>query len=421
MRRQEMSREWYFSPYSGMFSEHGLVPRQAHDPDVSVWSGSAPLPDPLSAPPATGGAGWDDESAQAAGIGEAIERLQAWPLPCDGVIESALGDWPLDETAMGPEHWVLFHPEQYALDGFPYQPVTESSVCRWVCLREALTGEPRWVPEELVFLSLPRGRQARFCPMISSGLSCGRAGHPVLLRGLQEAIERDAVVGASWGRYPLTEHNAQNVFANLGEEYATRLRRPNLQYRFFRVGTPYSNNVTIVTLEGDDREGYCYSVGAACRETRQASWLKSILEAVQGRRYVRHLKRQYRQKPWPLEVPASFADHALYYSIYPGRLRETALGRASGTKSEAVIDVMAQQAEDLLQLSARLGPERPVLFRNLTPPALAAERMGWCVLRVVVPGLQPLHGHHALPFLGGSLWAPRTWNDWFGTPPHPFP
>ena len=61
------------------------------------------------------------------------------------------------------------------------------------------------------------------------------------------------------------------------------------------------------------------------------------------------------------------------------------------------------------------------VIRNLTPPSLASERMGWCVLRVLVPGLQPLHGHHALPFLGGPLWLPRTWKEWADMPPHPFP
>ena len=38
--------------------------------------------------------------------------------------------------------------------------------------------------------------------------------------------------------------------------------------------------------------------------------------------------------------------------------------------------------------------------------------MGWHVLRVMVPGLQPLHGNHLLPHLGGPLWAPRGWKEW---------
>jgi hypothetical protein len=116
-------------------------------------------------------------------------------------------------------------------------------------------------------------------------------------------------------------------------------------------------------------------------------------------------------------VPASFADHALYYSLYPERLSETPLGRPGGPPSDAG----AAEVEDLACLAGRLGPDRPVLFRNLTPPGLAMERLGWCVLRVLVPGLQPLHGHHALPLLGGPLWAPRGWQEWARMPPHPFP
>jgi hypothetical protein len=44
----------------------------------------------------------------------------------------------------------------------------------------------------------------------------------------------------------------------------------------------------------------------------------------------------------------------------------------------------------------------------------------WRVVRVIVPGLQPLHGDHRLPFLGGPLWNARPITDWREMPPHPF-
>jgi hypothetical protein len=39
----------------------------------------------------------------------------------------------------------------------------------------------------------------------------------------------------------------------------------------------------------------------------------------------------------------------------------------------------------------------------------------------VVPGLQPLHGDHRFPHLGGRLWSPHGLADWAAMPPHPFP
>src|SRR5262249_12961888 len=114
-------------------------------------------------------------------------------------------------------------------------------------------------------------------------------------------------------------------------------------------------------------------------------------------------------------VPTSFAEHALYYSLNPVRLADTALARAVPGTDEG-----ATAHEGFAALADRLGPERVVLFRNLTPPGLASAGPGWLVLRGLVPGLQPLHGHHGLPFLGGPLWSPRGLRDWGDIPPHPF-
>jgi ribosomal protein S12 methylthiotransferase accessory factor len=138
------------------------VPREAHDPDVAIWSGVVPLPGPGAEPLSSGGAGWAEAAAEAAGLGEAVERWQSWPLPCDGAVEASYRDWPLDEPAAGPGRWVLFHPEQYALPRFPYRPFTPDTVCRWVCFRQAFTGAPVWAPEELAYLSLPRAATPAF-------------------------------------------------------------------------------------------------------------------------------------------------------------------------------------------------------------------------------------------------------------------
>jgi ribosomal protein S12 methylthiotransferase accessory factor len=244
-------------------------------------------------------------------------------------------------------------------------------------------------------------------------LSCGRCGDPVLLRGLQEVIERDALVGAWWGRYALEEHDAREVFAGLGGDLAARLRRPNLRYRCYRVASPFSSHVTLVTLEGPDREGPCFSAGSACRETRAASWRKAFLEVAQGRQYVRYLKAATVAAEGP---PANFAGHAVYYSLHPEELARTPLEHPSGASAAG-----EGRVEGWPDLAERLGADRPVLFRHLTAPPLAAEGLGWVVLRVLVPGLQPLHGHHGYPFLGGPLWAPRGLADWQTVPPHPFP
>jgi ribosomal protein S12 methylthiotransferase accessory factor YcaO len=306
---------------------------------------------------------------------------------------------------------VLFHPGQYASPGFPFAPLARETECSWVCCRTAGSGAPRWAPAWLVFLD---GGSVHG-PSLSTGLSAGRPGDPVLLRGLQEVIERDALVGAWWGRYPLEEHDSRHVFALLPNDLPARLHRPNLTYRCYRVRTAFSAHVTIVTVAGADHEGFCFSAGSACRETRPASWRKAILEAVQGRHYVRYLRRTVGEGRGD-GLPIDFAGHALYYSLHPDRLRQTVLDRA-GAATVGEEDAL----EPFAALQQRLGPAHPVLFRLLTPPGISAAGDPWLVLRVLVPGLQALHGHHGYPFLGGSLWAPRGIGDHDAMPPHPFP
>jgi ribosomal protein S12 methylthiotransferase accessory factor len=285
-----------------------------------------------------------------------------------------------------------------------------------VCCRHAATGEPCWTPEEFVFLAPRSGGLHQFGPAISTGMSCGRDGDPIILRGLQEVIERDALVGAWWGRYSLEEDDGGAVFASLEDDLTERLRRPNLRYRCYRIASPFSAHVTVTTLEGEDSEGFCFSAGSACRETLTASWRKSLLEAVQGRHYVRFLKAQAAERGQTTGTPQDFAEHAAFYSYHPEWRQATVLERATRHTQRRATEV-----ENLACLVERLSPRRPVLFRLLTPPPLSTERMGWVVVRVLVPGLQPLHGNHLLPFLGGELWRPRSLCDWNEMPPHPFP
>jgi thiazole/oxazole-forming peptide maturase SagD family component len=404
---------WYESRFTGLFRDFERVVTRPHDPQVSICAGIVPHLHPeQNGLLHVGGCGWSDEAAATACAGEGIERLFAYPTDQDAAIESSYEDWLLDEPAIPPEHWVLFHPQQYGLDDFPFEPLMPPTRCRWVCFRDVLSGEPRWVPEEFAYL-LPRpGCGHRFCPATSTGLAAGTAGQPVVMRALQEVIERDALLGAWWGAYPVEEFYQKAAW---GAEESLRLQRPNLCWRFFRIQSPFSHHVTMVTVEGEDREGFCHSIGSACRETRRASWIKATLEAVQGRHYVRHLRQERATEilQRPLET---FADHAIYYSLHRDELDRTLFNRARPASSGA-----SHPDENLPVLCERLIEKHPVLVRNLTPPMLVGQRLDWRVVKVIVPGLQPLHGDERFAHLGGHLWLPRGLGEWSKVPPHPFP
>ena len=67
-----------------------------------------------------------------------------------------------------------------------------------------------------------------------------------------------------------------------------------------------------------------------------------------------------------------------YLSLHPAELKRTVLDRGCAAGTSAQEDA----TEGWPALAERLGPGRPVLFRQLTPPPLSAEGLGWVVLRV---------------------------------------
>lgn len=414
------------NPYSGLLVDAGEVPRESYDPAVSIYSGRlASGLGPASRRP-VGGIGWTRSEAEAACRGEAVERWRAGAEPNDSVVESSFERWPRDERSIEPERWVLFHPEQYAQPGFPFRPFGRDTAVRWVAMRDALTGEPAWIPDEMAFLDFPGRCQHLIAPGLSTGLSAGSTGFPLVLRGLQEVIERDAVVGAWWARYALEEIDPHKAWRHFDHNQQRAAQRCNLEYRFYRIQSPYSDHVGLVSLSGEDRDGWSVSVGSACRESCKQMWHKALLEAIHGRFFVRYRRRSSRDCEGVDHCPRSFDEHALYYSYYPERWRDTPLVRAlrhpaGAPATQPSSGAASPDDESLPSLAERLGRERPVLVRILTASPLAQARSGWRVVRVVVPGLQPLHGHHGLPFLGGHLWAPRGLDAWNQIPPHPFP
>lgn len=380
--------------FTGLFRAAGPVASRAHDPDVAVWA-ATPANRPWPAVDAVGGAGWTDRDAELACIGEAIERWQTHPLPRDRRTRAAFSRWTEREAAIDPASFVRFHPDQHALPGFPYEALTAETELDWIACRVLGTGEVCWAPADLVFLDMRPGVMPRFGPTVSTGWAAHRDPQSALRAAVHEVIERDAVVGAWWGRYAVHE---------LPVELDERLARPNLRWRWFRIATPHARHVTLATVEGEDREGYVFAIGSACRGERGASLEKACLEAVQGRHYARHLLAT---AP-PADPPRSFADHAVFYSRFPARLRDTCLASADRAARDDTRD------QPFAELVANLPR---VAFRLATPPALVDH--GVTVMRVIMPELQPLHGDHELPFLGGPLWD-RPLAAWSTIPPHPF-
>src|ERR1700744_4074711 len=132
-----MNDAWYESRFTGFFRDFQRVTLRPQDPQVFVYAGiAAHLHPEQNGELHVGGCGWSAEAAANACAGEGIERLFAYPTNQDATVEASYAGWPLDEPAVAPSRWVLFHPQQYVREDFPFEPLTNGTCCRWVCFRD---------------------------------------------------------------------------------------------------------------------------------------------------------------------------------------------------------------------------------------------------------------------------------------------
>jgi ribosomal protein S12 methylthiotransferase accessory factor len=210
------------------------------------------------------------------------------------------------------------------------------------------------------------------------------------------------------------------------------LTNRGFRWRLFDLTTDLAVPVAAAIVEGHSPVGPIVAFGSACHPSRERACLKALVEAAHCRMYVKSIVRE--RPRWRagrrFQHVTSFADHARFYSSHPEQRRPLDWWWA-GTRSSCwqVRDGEPSRQPDWFRQQAirmaSAGYEPFVI--DLTSPDIAD--LGLHVARVVVPGLQPLHGHHAWRHLGGSrlrqlgrVFGPAAKQPWrFNPYPHPCP
>jgi ribosomal protein S12 methylthiotransferase accessory factor len=221
-----------------------------------------------------------------------------------------------------------------------------------------------------------------------------------VLRGVCEVIERDALA-LCW----------------LGGLAPPRIPQPSLPDEAAGLLPPYDETVTYdltsdvgvpvvwIVCRGKGPRGPLLSVGSACHLDARRAVRKAALEASQDRVFVRELV-ELDPKWQPRDDFSNLTDfslHARLYSVRPD-LADEALRFLDGNPECTECKPLAACADSDAAQDRRAVVRRLVeaghdgAWVDLTPEP--AADLGLHVVKVVVPSLLPLHGHHLLPYLG---------------------
>ncbi len=389
----------------GIVEDLARVPTEQDDIPLSVYAAeianlSACGDDLFSR--AASGANLSDRAARAACLGEAVERYAASLVEPGSVVQARFHELG---RMICPTEFALFSPQQYQLplSQFPFRVWNENDRLGWVRCESLHDDQEVWVPASFVyqpFRSEPG--EPTLAPSISTGLACGPTRETALLAGLCEVIERDAVALAWLGQYrpakvALSQFPVDTQLSQLIEQYS----RCGLRSTVFDLTTEFRVPVYAALVEGHSSVGSVVSFGSACHPDPHRACFKALLEAAHARVYVKSLVR--RDPSWRAGRDfcnvRSFADHARVYTSHP----ELRHAFDHWWKTARVVELAASSDP------AERSPQRiiaqldaagfRVLARWLTTPDI--QQLGWHVVRVLIPGLQPLHGHHRWPHLGG--------------------
>jgi len=379
----------------------------------------------------TGSEHWSRDLAEAAAIGEALERYSGSYLPEDRVVLASAAE--LGEDAVAPERFALFSDEQYREPAFPFRPFERDTVVGWVDGFSVPDGRRVYLPAQLAFMPWgPKAREVRVGHATSSGLACAATLEEAILTGLLELVERDAFMLTWHNRLslPLLEWGAHAEITRLDCRYfaPSRLRYSAVDLSaFLRVPT------VLGVVHGPPGELGALGVGAASAARIEDAWRKALAEAFSVRRWVAD---RALEEPELLRRPAAtvqtFDDHTLFYADEDRARSATFLDAAD--ERLAVGDVGPLEGDNVLELieavCRRLAAHGTSAYAvDVTSPDVSAA--GLRVVHVLAPELCQLDVVAGARFLGGrrlyeaafdvGLVARPLVSADLNPDPHPFP
>jgi ribosomal protein S12 methylthiotransferase accessory factor len=359
-----------------------------------------------------GGCGRSPEAALIAAMAEGVERYCASAYPS---LAQLIARRDLPGTSLPPGDIAAFGDEQQAAPGFPFPRVDDDVPLRWVEGRRLADGQRCFVPAQAVYvLYEPQEGEPSLCPGLSTGLACAPNREAAIRGAICEIIERDAMA-LTW----MKGISPPQVSAEQLDQLAGDLVPRSDTVHAFDLTSDLGVPVMMVLTRGHWPGGELIGVGTAAAPDPVAALRKAAREASQTRVYVRRLIEH--DPDWRLERGfagvSDFSRHARLYSNRP-RLARKAFRflplnrRPSPHFGDGAPESTSAMTDDPSALVETLNDhDLDGTWIDLTP--VWAERAGLAVVRVVIPGLMPLHGHDAFACLG----HPRL-RGWKNALPH---
>jgi ribosomal protein S12 methylthiotransferase accessory factor len=349
------------------------------------------------------GKGMTKEEAITAAIGEATERYCAYHWDTQRTFVAKASD--IQTRYITPQDCVLFSDRQYNIFEWPHPRYTPDRELGWLNGNDVLDDSTVALPAGLVYLVFPPPRmEDYFAPSTSNGLAAGPSRDRAILGGLCELMERDAMLITWMNRLPAVELQFDHS--------------PEIPGRIFRHYAHFGVNVRAFLMHSDlpaatvmaisfeeDPSRPANVIGLGCHPDPNIALLKALFDLCQGRpaEGSRFQSKPPQGRLDKYEDVHTLDDHSAFMSQMNRREEFAFLWRSNEKKriEELPNPSTGDAAQDLKRCATELAAmgHRPA-YAVLTTPDLAGFDIH--VVRVIAPGLQPVHFGHGQERLGGK-------------------
>jgi ribosomal protein S12 methylthiotransferase accessory factor len=393
---------------TGIIAAVDYVEASPDDPAV-YWARSVPSSTlPLTGQPAlnVGNAtSLDADRAVMKAVGETIERYCSALYDEDSFLTASYAE--LDCVAVNPGDLALYSDKQYVEPGFPYGRADESTPLRWVSGWSLTHGHEVLVPAALVYV--PYRLATTLEPAISDPISTGMACAPTLVRamyrGALEVIERDAFMivwqnSLSCPRIDLHD-TADPTIAGMMEAFAP------LPVDIVAVDLTLDVAVPVILCMATTRTGApphaVIGLGTDLDPRRAVGLaLEELALGFRGFRMTAAIEPTI-DPGANFNAITTLDHHGRLYALRPEMVEalDFLLHGGETIPLDAVPDRSAASALANLHttVDALRSSGLECIAVDLTTPDI--DDAGFKVVRVVVPGLQPLDNNHVRRYLGG--------------------
>jgi ribosomal protein S12 methylthiotransferase accessory factor len=340
----------------------------------------------------------DRRGAEALALMEAVERLFGLD-QVDPELVARARHAEIAADALDPREFPLYAEAQYAETGFPMRRFDPREEIDWLCGVSLVKEQPVWVPRELVFAAGP----SALYRANSNGAACHSTLVHALLNALYETVERDALMVVWLNRLSLPRLELAGDWTD-PQGLRRELAALSLEPSYVDLETDLGIPVTLALVRDRLDPDLLLVDMVACLDPgeRLAKLHKELVQFVHPRLAdPDHFERAVTASGDPLAV-TDFPDHLAFYQ---DRRRHAlaAFLDASPTTRPLAFEPQAPRAgprEQLARAVASLASRGyDVIAVDCTHRLL--RPLGLCVVKLLIPGLQPLHAGHRLRVLGG--------------------